>query len=40
MPLSTKFDPSEIEEKWYEKFNPIKILVNDKEVNYDKTIIQ
>ena len=31
---------NEIEEKWYEKFNPIKILVNGKEVNYDKTIIQ
>ena len=31
---------NEIEQKWYEKFNPIKILARDKEKNYNNTSIK
>ena len=41
--LLNELEINEVEDKWYEKFNPIKILVRDRENNNEndkKTLIQ
>ena len=41
--LLNELEINEFEDKWYEKFNPIKILVRDRENNIEndkKTLIQ